>query len=70
MGNGSATSERKQKEVKHDEFIHRVAHSSGCTLESPGKLKNEQSRLPLMPVQLDSLGLILVISVCLKALQV
>ena len=37
------TSERKWKQIKYDELIHRVGHSSGYTLESPGKLQKEQS---------------------------
>lgn len=44
--------------------------SFGCTLESPGKLKEEQCQLHFRSIQLDSLGLSLGISVCLKALQV
>ena len=35
------TSERKWKQIKYDELIHRVGHSSGYTLESPGKLQKE-----------------------------
>ena len=37
------TSERKWKQIKHDELIQRVGHSSGYTLESSGKLQKEQS---------------------------